>query len=346
MRKPELAPITQWITAAALDHPQGLPEQLEQRLGVPRRKALSLLKRLEAAQWLTREGPARRPLWRAGPLRQVVRHYALEGLMEDLPWRRDFAPCFELPAHVHRMARHAFTELVNNASDHSGGTQVTVSMRQTPAQVQLLVSDDGCGLFRRIEDSFAIGEPALAMLELAKGRLTSQPERHCGQGLVVTSLLADVFDLRANAASFQRRAWSEAKWHGMPPQAALTNRAGTSVYLAIALDTDRTLDSVLHALSTQPNGHAFDLASVPLSLIAGANGGALTSRAEAKRVASRLLAFRRAEIDFAGVDEVGHAFAHELFSVFRRAHPEVELVPLAANPQVASMLGAVSAGGA
>jgi signal transduction histidine kinase len=45
------------------------------------------------------------------------------------------------------MAQHAFTELLNNAIDHSGGTQVTVSMRQTPLHLQLLVSDDGCGLF-------------------------------------------------------------------------------------------------------------------------------------------------------------------------------------------------------
>jgi anti-sigma regulatory factor (Ser/Thr protein kinase) len=343
MRTTDIAPITQWITAAALEHRQGLPAALERRLGVPRRKALSLLRRLEAAQWLAREGPARRPLWRPGPLRQVVQHYPLDGLLEDLPWRRDFAPCFDLPAPVRRMARHAFTELVNNAIDHSGGTQVTVSMRQTPAQVQLLVSDDGCGLFRRIEDSFDIGEPALAMLELTKGRLTSQPERHCGQGLVVTSHLADVFDLRANAAGFQRRAWSAAKWHGMPPRAALAERPGTAVYLAIALDTQRTLDSVQHALSAHPNGHAFDCTSVALNLIAAASDGTLTSRAEAKRVASRLAAFRRAEIDFAGVDEVGHAFAHELFSVFRRAHPEVELVPLATNPQVASMLGSFGA---
>jgi len=342
MRTTELAPITQWITAAAVDH-QTLPAELEQRLGVPRRKALSLLKRLEAAQWLVRTGLPRRPLWRPGPLRQVVRHYALDGLLEDLPWRRDFAPYFDLPAQVRRMTRHAFTELVNNAIDHSGGTQVTVSMRQTPAQVQLLVSDDGCGLFRRIEHSFAIAEPSLAMLELAKGRLTSQPDRHCGRGLVVTSQLADVFDLRANAAGFQRRAWSAAKWHGMPPQAALAERPGTSIYLAIALDTPRTLDDVQQALSAEPNGHAFDHTSVPLNLIAGASDGALTSRAEAKRVASRLLSFRRAEIDFAGVDEVGHAFAHELFSVFRRAHPEVELVPRAANPQVASMIASVGA---
>jgi anti-sigma regulatory factor (Ser/Thr protein kinase) len=342
MRKLDIAPLTQWITAAAMAHPHDLPAHVQQRLGIGRRSAMSLLARLQAASWLARDGTARRPQWRPGPLRQVVMTYPLQGLMEDLPWRQDFAPHFELQGNVRRLAQHAFTELVNNAIDHSGGTQVTVSMRQTAAHLQLLVSDDGCGLFRRVEESFAISEPRVAMLEIAKGRLTSQPDRHCGQGLVLTAQLADIFDLRANAAGFQRRAWSAGQWHGMPPPAALADRPGTSVFLAIALDTPRTLDEVQRSRCTAADSYAFDEAHVPLNLLT-AGGDALASRADAKRVASRLADFRRAQIDFAGIDEVGHAFAHELFSVFQRTHPGVELVPVAASPRVVAILSAVQA---
>ncbi|MCW5632251.1 MAG: DUF4325 domain-containing protein [Rubrivivax sp.] len=342
MAKLELAPVTQWITAAVLAHPHDLVPHLEQRLGASRRSVRTLLERLQAAQWLQRSGSPRRPQWHPGQLRQVVHSYPLAGLMEDLPWRRDFAPCFELPHAVRRMAQHAFTELVNNAIDHSGGTQVTVSMRQTPQQLQLLVSDDGCGLFRRIDEHFAIGDPALAMLELAKGRLTTQPERHCGHGLVSACRVADVFDVRANDARFQRRAWGDAAWQGLPAAPALAGRPGTSVYLAIALDTRRTLQDVIGELASDGLGAAFDRTRVPLTLLAQ-GGDPLASRAEARRVAARLAAFRRAEVDFAGIDEIGHAFAHELFTVFRRAHPEVELVPVGAAPRVAAMIGAVVA---
>jgi len=271
----------------------------------------------------------------------VVRRYPLAGLQEDLPWRLDFAPNFELPANVARLAQHAFTELLNNAIDHSGGSQVTVSMRQTPLQLQLLISDDGCGLFRRIEQSFAIGDPALAMLELSKGKLTSAPERHSGHGLFFTSRLADVFDLHANQSAFQSRAWESLRWRSGKPNAA-SARAGTSVYLAITLDTPRTLDAVLRAHSADAAGYAFERTSVPLHLIAG-HGQALASRADAKRVASRLASFRTAEIDFEGITDIGHGFADELFRVFQRENPALQLMPLRMAPQVAAMVAAVHA---
>ena len=335
MARTELAPVTQWITAAALQHGDGLPAHVMARLGLGRRAALALLRRLAAMQWLQIDGTSRRRHYGAGPLRQGVQRYALAGLQEDQAWRRDFAPLFALPAHVQRMARHAFTELLNNAVDHSGGSQVTVSMRQTPLQLQLLVSDDGCGLFQRIERRFAIHEPALAMLELSKGKLTSDPARHSGQGLFFTSRLADVFDIHANAAAFQSRSWERHAWRSSRP----ATHHGTSVYVAIAIDTARTLDTVLRAHHGVA-GHGLARTTVPLRLLAGTDG-VLASRAEARRAAARLAQFEHAEINFDGVTDVGHGFADELFRVFSGDHPGLELQPTGMSPAVQAMVTGV-----
>lgn len=342
MRKSnDLAAITQWITAAAVDHGDQLPDLICSRLGVGRRAALRVLQRLVSLQWLVLEGTPRKGSWRPGVLRQVVHRYPLQGLEEDLPWARDFAPYFKLPPAVARMAQHAFTELLNNAVDHSGGTQVTVSLRQTALHLQLLVSDDGCGVFQRIEQSFAVADPALAMLELAKGKLTSQPERHTGRGLYFTSRLADVFDLHANHAAFQYRGWDHKTWHKGRPLA----RQGTSIYMAIALDTARTLDGVLRAHSADGAGYGFERTVVPLQLLTGAQCG-LESRAQARRVSQRLQRFRRAELDFTGIADVGHGFADELFRVFHLQNPGVEMVPVGMSPRVAAMVGAVTSAAA
>lgn len=336
MARLQIAPLTSWITEAAVLHGDALPTHLMQRLDINRRRAGALLNKLVLAQWLTRLGTPRKPRYRPGPLRQVVQRYPLQGLQEDLPWRRHFHPFFELPAELRRMAQHAFTELLNNAVDHSGGSSVTVSMRQTPLQLQLLVSDDGCGVFERIAQSFDIGDPQLAMLELSKGKLTSLPDCHSGHGLFFTSRLADVFDIHANAAAFQCRSWDRRSWHAGRP----ATKTGTSVYLAINIDSQRTLDGVLREHSHDRAGYGFERTVVPLHLVA-ADGVGLVSRADAKRVASGLSRFRRAEIDFGGVAEVGHGFADELFRVYQSRHPGLEIVPLAMQPRVAAMVSLV-----
>ncbi len=331
--------VTRWITAAAVLHGDDLPAHLMQRLQISRRQAGLLLRRLVAMQWLQASGTPRRPRYAPGALRQVVKRYPLAGLQEDAPWRQDFAPCFALPPAVQAMARHAFTELLNNAIDHSGGSSVTVSMRQTPLQLQLLVSDDGVGLFRRVAEHFDLPEPAVAMLELAKGKLTSDPDRHCGHGLFFTAQLADVFDLHANASAFQRRGWDSGRWHPQRP----ATQAGTSIYLGLSLDTTRTLEQVLQAHSASGQGYAFERTRVPLALLAppGSDGRQLASRAEARRALARLERFAVAEIDFTGVEQLGHGFADEMFRVQPRLNPKLQLQPVGMAAPVAAMIEAV-----
>jgi len=329
---------TPWITEAVLAHPDDLPVHLMERLCIGRRAAGTTLARLTDAQWLARTGTKRRPRFVPGLQRQVVRRYPLQGLQEDLPWSRDFAPTLALPPTVARLAQHAFGELLNNAIEHSGGTAVTVSMRQTPVHVQLLVSDNGCGLFDRVARSFRIADPALAMLELTKGKLTSEPRRHTGHGLYFTTRIADILDLHANGAAFQHRAWQRHRWHRTAPAA----RQGTSVFVAIALDTPVTLDDVLRAHSRDGQGYAFERTVVPLQFLAS-TGPALDSRAQARRAALRLQQFRHAQLDFAGVEDVGHGFADELFRVFARRHPQLELEPVNMSPAVRGLVDGIRA---
>ncbi|WP_422018208.1 STAS-like domain-containing protein [Roseateles sp.] len=331
--------LTNWITAAASEHSHDLAAHVEERTGASRRAALAALKRLVDAGWLARTGTARRPVYAPGALRQVARSYTLFGLQEDLPWQRDFAPHFALPGHVQRMVRHGFTELVNNAADHSGGTSVTVSLRQTPTHAQLLVSDDGIGVFDKICTAFQLEDPQHAMLELSKGRLTSAPDAHTGRGLFFSSQLADVFDIHANNTAYQKRAWESTGWR----RGRALPRQGSSIYMAIALNTTRTLDGVMQAWSTQGDGIEFDQTRVPLRLLAG-EGQALDSRAQARRVGARLTTFKRAEIDFDGVTDVGHGFTDELFRVFSRANPQVELVATNMTPRIAALVNSARAG--
>jgi anti-sigma regulatory factor (Ser/Thr protein kinase) len=333
MTRNTLASATTWITGAAVRHGDDLLAHVMQRQAISRRRARKLLASLVDSQWLSASGTPRKPVYRPGQMRQIVQHYALQGLQEDLPWSRDFAPLLDLSPNVARLAQHAFTELLNNAIDHSGGSGVTVSVRQTGLHLQMLVSDDGCGVFEKIEQAWHIGDPQLAMLELGKGKLTTQPERHCGHGLFFVARSADIFDLHANRQAFQRRP-GRSGWSSLRPMA----RQGTSVFLAMALDTTRTLDEVLRSQAEQ--GYGFEHTEVPLRLLTGPQIG-LESRAQARRVTARLDQFRRARLDFSGIEDIGPAFADELFRVYARTHPQVDLRADGMAPRVAAMVAAV-----
>jgi hypothetical protein len=154
--------------------------------------------------------------------------------------------------------------------------------------------------------------------------------------LFFTSRLADVFDLHANESAFQKRAWEGSGWR---PQRALKHE-GSSVYASFALDTPRTLEAVRKAHSLDGASLGFERTVVPLRVITSAVTG-LESRAQARRVGARLNQFRRVELDFAGVPDIGHAFADELMRVLARGAPAVELVPLNMSPAVAAMVGSV-----
>jgi len=43
-------------------------------------------------------------------------------------------------------------------------------------------------------------------------------------------------------------------------------------------------------------------------------------------------------LDFTGVNEIGQAFSDEIFRVYARNHPEVELLPINANEDVTRMI--------
>ncbi|MFM8246697.1 MAG: STAS-like domain-containing protein, partial [Burkholderiaceae bacterium] len=52
---------------------------------------------------------------------------------------------------------------------------------------------------------------------------------------------------------------------------------------------------------------------------------------------ARFERFKTVILDFSGIQEIGQAFADELFRVYANRFPEVELVPKNMTPQVEKM---------
>jgi hypothetical protein len=267
------------------------------------------------------------------------RRYPIRGLEEDHVWREVIGA---LPAidgaepNVRSILTYAFTEMLNNATDHSQGDEARV-MAWTRGPFAFEVHDDGVGVYRHLRERLGLEDDLAALQQLAKGRETTAPDRHTGEGIFFTSRAVDRFELDANGLRWTVDAARQDHAIGEAP-----DHPGTRVRWEVDPATGRTLDEVF-APFVDPDSLRFDRTVVPLRLFETEER--FVSRAEAKRLARSLERFREAVIDFNGIDEVGQGFVDELFRVWARDHPETRLVPINMSSVVERVVRRASASG-
>ncbi|MFT8638242.1 MAG: DUF4325 domain-containing protein [Pseudoclavibacter sp.] len=297
------------------------------------------------AEWARLQAPARD----TRPVQELFRetaplHNGDVPLHEDELWT---AASHALPATItpeaRRILAYAATEMLNNAIEHSRGTQVELALAARDGGTSIItVRDDGIGAFAAVAEHFGLPRIEDAILEIVKGKRTTAPAAHTGEGIFFTSQAVDVFRLEANGLLLL------CDNRMQPPDIAggiSEQHQGTRVTLELDITSTRRLADVFDRF-TSGDDLAFDRTSIVVHL--ARLDGAFLSRSEARRIAAGLERFARAEIDFVGVDFVGQAFIDELFRVWARTHPGTALVPTHANRAVAMMLrhGGVRVGAA
>lgn len=338
--KPRTAEIQTALLDAVAEHSKDLAVVVASRFGISRPAVLRHVKNLIEGGFLTATGTTRK-VYSLGSNRERVRTYPLQGLDEWLIWSRDFAFLVaHLPPNVMDIAHTGFTEMLNNAVDHSGGRQVMVGLRLTGQRLEMTVSDDGEGIFRRITRLLNLADERLALLELSKGKLTTDPANHTGEGIFFTSRMFDQFMIRSLGLGYTHRVDLKFDWLHEDQ----TPETGSRVYMSIDTGSTRTAKAIYEEYNAGPGEFNFNKTVVPLRLARFGNEN-LVSRSQAKRVSSRFEKFRVVVLDFEGVPTIGQGFADELFRVFALAHPEVELVPVHCSTDVQQMIVRVTAPG-
>ncbi|KFB77067.1 MAG: Signal transduction histidine kinase [Candidatus Accumulibacter cognatus] len=331
------------VTRDVTEHPRDLTRHYADRLGISRVAANKYIQRLEREGWIARSGASTHPVFSPGYKRRFARLYPLSGLEEHIAWERDFRPYFSLTPNIHSIASHGFTEMVNNAIDHSAGQSVFIWTSQDESTLRIIISDNGVGIFAKITAALGLPDMRQALFELAKGKLTTDPSRHTGEGVFFTSRMFDSFEISANGLQFNHDASSPHDWLREAPGVFPD---GTAVFMRIALNSSRTVAEVYSQFTDAPEDYDFSKTIVPMKL-ARFGDEQLVSRSQAKRLIARFDRFRTVILDFADVQEIGQAFADELFRVYGGCHREVELLPKNMTEQVERMwLRAVAPRGA
>lgn len=244
----------------------------------------------------------------------------------------------DVKENVGRIFRHAFTEMLNNAIDHSHSETIEIDCRRTGSALTFVVRDFGIGIFKNVQTKFHLPGTLAAIQKILKGKATTMPERHSGEGVFFTSKMADLFIVD----SFEKRLMI----NNLLPDIFISERKqlkGTRVSFSIHLSSTRTVRDVFDAFTgNSDQGFTFDKTRVTVKLYQF--GHDLPSRSEAKRVVANLENFNEVELDFSGVKTVGQAFADEIFRVWQNRHKDIKLIAINANEDVNFMIRHAGAG--
>lgn len=314
-----------------------LVKRVRERFSVSRQTAHSYVTELVSAGVITRRSPGVFELAE----RTFDFAYEVSGLEEHRVWLDDVLPIVsDLGENVVDVLSYACTEMVNNVIDHSGSTTAQVTVTRSATETQIDVYDQGVGIFRKIAESLGLEDDRHAVLELSKGKVTTDPENHTGEGIFFTSRSVDRFAILSGEVYFSHE-------HGQPTDWILgkeyRNRraVGTAVFMTMGNQSRNELQGVFNEYSSESTDYRFDRTVVPVRLMHYGDDR-LVSRSQAKRLMTRFDRFRTVVLDFEDVPSVGQAFADEIFRVFRTQHPEIEVLAVQANEQVARMIARAS----
>src|SRR5215831_17325717 len=335
------AEIRQFILEHVEKHPVDIVTLTMETFGISRQGVHRHIQTLRKQKALGIRGTTRKRRYRLRPLAKLAEFYSLKDpLEEDRIWRSDIRPVLgDLPENVLTIWQHGFTEIMNNAIEHSAGTQVFVTIDKTAIATLMAIHDDGQGIFKKIQRELGLHNEHDAVLELAKGKLTTDPAHHSGEGIFFTSRMFDDFSIHSGSVAYMHTDDAD-RFFGDLVLDGETSRDGTAVFMTLTNTASRTTREVFD-LFTSGEDYGFTKTTIPVRL-AKYGDEQLISRSQAKRLLARIDKFKVVWFEFGGVDTIGQAFADEVFRVFANEHPDMQLHVTGANPAVQHMIRHVS----
>ncbi|HEX7045980.1 MAG TPA: DUF4325 domain-containing protein [Gammaproteobacteria bacterium] len=323
------------------EHPADISRVTQERFGISRQAVSRYLQRLVRNGLLEAQGATRARTYVLATELHTFTYRLGDGLTEDRVWQNDVEPLLNsLPANVVDAWHYAITEMVNNAIDHSAGMALDVAVSRNVREVNVWITDNGIGIFRKIRDALRLDDIRHAVLELSKGKFTTDPARHSGEGIFFTSRVVDEFAILANGLHARHRADDHNDWVFDDEQ---EDKSNTSIFLTLRNDSVRTVKEVFDRFASEDDDYVFNKTIIPVDLVRYGSER-VVSRSQAKRLLVRVDRFSKVVFDFKGVENIGQAFADEIFRVFAGQHPEIELTPINASGDVMKMIRRAQAG--
>ena len=322
-------------------YPESIVRKVKEQFGVSRQVISYHITNLVKEGLIISEGRAKSKKYSLKRIKnEVFRVYLNKDLEEHQVWMEHFDSYFkQFPENIYDICNYGFTEILNNAIDHSETNEGFVGFIHFPHSVELTVNDSGIGIFNKISKELNLHDNREAILELSKGKFTTDPNNHTGEGIFFSSRIFDEFSILSSDLYFSHISKQD-DWL-IEEEEEGEDRMGTYVTMLIKLNSDRTLTDIFNKYSGKEYDYSFRRTHVPLSL-ARIGEEKLVSRSQAKRILSRFERFDEVMLDFSGIDFIGQAFADEIFRVYKAKYPDVAIINVGANERIKGLIKSIT----
>jgi anti-sigma regulatory factor (Ser/Thr protein kinase) len=256
---------------------------------------------------------------------------------EDKVWKENFLQDFEtLPKNILEICEYGFLEMLNNAIDHSEGTGVVINTEWASDSIKFVITDNGIGIFKKIKNALELEDERESALHLSKGKFTTDPENHTGEGIFFTSRAFDDFHITTRTMAYIR----DNQDHDWFIDTAEDPRIkGTGLRMTIRLDSKRKLQDVFSEFTGEGSDGMpkFDKTHILVEL-SKLGDERYVSRSQARRICLGLEKFKHVILNFKDISTVGQGFVDEVFRVFQSKYPKIKIDYTNANDDVQFML--------
>ena len=325
--------VSEFILEQVQSHPSDIVALVTQQFGFSRQRAFTYVNREVRKEKIIKIGRTSSTRYFLAGGKNIEFSLKIKpGLAEDLVWSKYVKPMLlSYPGNIRNICSYGFTEIFNNAIDHSVGTSIFVNVKIDEKDITIVILDNGVGIFQKIQKALKLESMREAILHLSKGKFTTDPSKHTGEGIFFTSRICDSFSIMSDNLyyTFTGKDWF------LSSEKKETFGQGTFIEMIVSLSTKKTLKEIMDQFSNQ--GRGFGKTMVAVALNADPNDPHV-SRSQAKRLLMGLEKFRQIILDFSGVVSVGQAFVDEVFRVFQNEHPDITIQYFNANADVDSMI--------
>ena len=173
-----------------------------------------------------------------------------------------------------------------------------------------------------------------AIQDLLKGKLTTAPSLHSGEGIFFTSKAADLLIIQSDV---KRLIFNNLLDDVFVKDVKGT--PGTKVNFSVDINASRELQAIFEKYTD--NSFKFSKTRVTVRLYEG--GTEYISRSQARRILVGLEKFKVITLEFEGVETVGQGFADEIFRVWAERYKKIDIKVKNANDNVLLMINRAKA---